>query len=81
MLRQFHEGIQTRVQNDREYSELFPVATGVKMGCVMTPTLFSMMFSDMLTDAFQDADASVRYQIPLWWQVIQPTCMDVTSQS
>ena len=35
----------------------FPVTNGVKQGCVMAPTLFSMMFSAMLTDAFQDVDA------------------------
>ena len=27
---------------------------GVKKGCVLAPTLFSMMFSAMLTDAFRD---------------------------
>ena len=55
--RQFHDGKQTRVQNDGEYSEPFPMTNGVKQGCVMAPTLFSMMFSAMLTDAFQDVDA------------------------
>ena len=58
MVRQFHDGMQARVQNDGEYSEPFPVTNGVKQGCVMAPTLFSMMFSAMLTDAFQDVDAS-----------------------
>ena len=29
---------------------------GVKKGCVMTPTLFSVVFSAMLMDAFQDSD-------------------------
>ena len=63
MVRQFHDGMQARVQNDGEYSEPFPVTNGVKIGCVMAPTLFSMMFSAMLTDAFQDVDAGfpIRY--------------------
>ena len=56
MVWQFHDGMQARVQNDGEYSEPFPVTNGVKQGCVMSPTLFSMMFSAMLTDAFQDVD-------------------------
>ena len=56
-VRQFHDGMQTCVQNDGEYSEPFPVTNGVKLVCVMAPTLFSMMFSAMLTDAFQDVDA------------------------
>ena len=54
MVRQFHDGMQASVQNNGEYSEPFPVTNGVKQGCVMAPTLFSMMFSAMLTDAFQD---------------------------
>ena len=57
MVWQFHDGMQARVQNDGEYSEPFPVTNGVIQGCVMAPTLFSMMFSSMLTDAFQDVDA------------------------
>ena len=57
IVRQFHDGMQTRVQNDGEYSEPFPVTNGVKQGCVMATALFSMMLSAMLTDAFQDVDA------------------------
>ena len=62
--RQFHDGMQARVQNDGEYSELFLMTNGVKQGCVMAPTMFSMMFSAMLTDAFQDVDAGfpIRYR-------------------
>ena len=52
MVRQFHDGMQVRVQNDGEYSEPFPVTNRIKQGCVMAPTLFNMMFSAMLTDAF-----------------------------
>ena len=37
---------------------------GVKQGCVKAPSLFSMMFSAMLTNAFQDVDAGfpIRYR-------------------
>ena len=40
------------------------MTNGVKLGCAMAPTLFSMMFSAMLTDAFQDIDAAfpIRYR-------------------
>ena len=64
MMRQFHDGKQARIQNDGEYSEPFPVTNGVKQGCFMAPTLFSMMFSAILTDAFQDVDAGfpIRYR-------------------
>ena len=61
MVQQFHDGMQARVQN--EFSEPVEVTNGVKQGCVMAPTLFSMMFSAMLMDAFQDSDTgfSIRY--------------------
>ena len=52
MVRQFHDGMQARVQNDGENSEPFPVTNGFNQGCVIAPTLFSMRFSAMLTDAF-----------------------------
>ena len=57
MVRQFHDGMHARVQNDGKYSEPFPVTNRVKQGCVMASSLFSMMFSAMFTDAFQDVDA------------------------
>ena len=64
MVRQFHDGMQARVQNDGEYSEPFPVTNRVKQGYVLAHTLFSIMFSAMLTDAFQDVGAGfpIRYR-------------------
>ena len=59
MVRQFHDGMLARVQNDGEFSDPFPVTNGVKQGCVLASTLFSMMFSVMLTDAFQDGDNGI----------------------
>ena len=64
MVRQFHDGMQARVRNEGEYTEPFPVTNGVKQDCVFAPTLFSMMFSAMRIDAFQDVDAGflIRYR-------------------
>ena len=61
MVRQIHDGMLARVQNDGDFSDSFPVTNGVKQGCVLATTLFSMMFSAMLTAAFQDGD----YGIPI----------------
>ena len=47
------------VQNDGEFSDPFPVTNGVKQGCVLASTLFSIVFSAMLTDAFQDDDNGI----------------------
>ena len=55
-VRQFYDGMLARVQNDGEFSDPFTVTNGVKKSCVLASTLFSMMFSAMLTDAFQDSD-------------------------
>ena len=63
-LRQFHVGTLARVQNDGEFSDPFPMTKGVKQGYVLAHTLFSMMFSAMLTAAFQDGEngISIRYR-------------------
>ena len=60
--RQFHSGMLARVQS--EFSDPFPVTNGVKQGCVLASTLFSMMFTAMLTDAIQDGnnDIPIRYR-------------------
>ena len=64
MVQQFHDGMQAHVFDEGESSALFPVISGVKQGCVLAPTLFSMMFSAILTDAFHDSgpDIDIRYR-------------------
>ena len=42
MVRQFHDGLLTRVQNDGEFSDPFPVTNGVNQGCVLASTLFTI---------------------------------------
>jgi len=59
VVRQLHQGMQARVQDNGEMSQPFPVSNGVKQGCVLAPTLFSIMFSAMLADAFRDADVGI----------------------
>ena len=73
-MRQFHDGMHARVKNDVEFSEPFEVSNGVEQGCVMAPTLFSMMFSAMLMDVSEDSDTVFFFfnQVPLLWQFIQP---------
>ena len=59
MVRQFHDGMLARVQNDGEFSDPFPVTNGTKQGSLLAPILFSMMVSAMLTAAFQDGDNGI----------------------
>ena len=56
--------MKARNQNDGEFSEHIEVTNGINESCVMTPTLFSMMFSIMLMDAFHDSDTGfpIRYR-------------------
>ena len=62
MVRQFHDGMLARVQNDGEFTDPFPVTNGVKQGCVLASTLFSMIFSAMFTDAFKDGDIGIPFR-------------------
>ena len=65
MVRQFHDGMMVTVRDDGEESDPFPVTNGVKQGCVLATTLFSMVFSAMLLDAFRDDEEEslpVRYR-------------------
>ena len=59
IVRQFHDGMNARVQDGGAFSEPFPVTNGVKQGCVLAPTLFSIMFSAMLSDAFREETIGV----------------------
>ena len=55
IVRQFHAGMLARVQDNGETSEAFPVTNRVKQGCLLATTLFSLMFSAMLSHAFRDS--------------------------
>ncbi|VDL87585.1 unnamed protein product [Schistocephalus solidus] len=54
MVRQLHDGMMARVTDTGKVSEAFVVTNGVKQGCVLAPTLFDLMFSAMLMDAYHD---------------------------
>ena len=45
--------MMARVLDDGNALDPFPVTNGVKQGCVLAPTLFSLLFSAMLMDAFR----------------------------
>nr|VZI11553.1 unnamed protein product [Spirometra erinaceieuropaei] len=60
MVRQLHDGMMARVTDNGAISEAFAVTNGVKQGCVLAPTLFSLMFSAMLMDAYRDERPGIR---------------------
>ncbi|VDN11865.1 unnamed protein product [Dibothriocephalus latus] len=51
---QLYDGMIVLVTDDGMVPEAFAVTNGVKQGCVLSPTLLSLMFSAMLTDAYRD---------------------------
>nr|VZI50330.1 unnamed protein product [Spirometra erinaceieuropaei] len=60
MVRQLHDGMMARVTDNGAVSEAFAVTNGVKQGCVLAPTLCSLMFSVMLMDAYNDERPGIR---------------------
>ncbi|BHF85243.1 hypothetical protein SprV_1002840600 [Sparganum proliferum] len=60
MVRQLHDGMMARVTDNGAVSEAFAVTNGVKQGWVLAPTLFSLMFSAMLMDAYRDERPGIR---------------------
>nr|VZI27981.1 unnamed protein product [Spirometra erinaceieuropaei] len=60
MLCQLHDGMMSRVKDNRAASEEFAVTNGVKHGCVLAPTLFSLMFTAMLMNAYRDERPGIR---------------------
>ncbi|BHF81455.1 hypothetical protein SprV_0702458500 [Sparganum proliferum] len=60
MVRLLHDGMMARVTDYGAISEAFAVTNGVKQGCVLAPTLFSLMFSAMLMDVYCDERPGIR---------------------
>ena len=54
MLESLHTGIMVNVSNGGEVSDMFAIANGVKQGCVLAPTLFSIFMSGKLEETFRD---------------------------
>ena len=55
----FHENMKATVQFDGTISDSFDINCGVKQGCVLAPTLFSIYFAALLQYAFQDSPGDV----------------------
>ncbi|KAJ1088137.1 hypothetical protein NDU88_001296 [Pleurodeles waltl] len=65
MVCKFHNYMLARVVDNGHSPDAFPVTNRVKQSCVLAPTLFSMMFSATLSDAFCDDEETsikIRYE-------------------
>ena len=54
IIKQLHVGMMERICADRKESDGFEVTAGVKQGCVIAPSLFSLFFAAMLKEATED---------------------------
>ena len=69
---QFHDGMLASVQIDGEFSEPFPVANGVKHGCVLASPLFSLMFICNVHRCFPGWWKKYTYKFSFRWEPFQP---------
>nr|VZH99935.1 unnamed protein product [Spirometra erinaceieuropaei] len=60
MLRQLHDDMMIRVKDNGVISEAFAVSNGVKQGCVLAHTLFSLMLTAMRMEAYRDGHPGIR---------------------
>ena len=67
MVIQLHENQRGQIRLNGDLSEPFPISNGVKQGCVLAPTLFSLLFSMMVRQATEELDDEdgvyVRYRL------------------
>ncbi|BHF79831.1 hypothetical protein SprV_0702295400 [Sparganum proliferum] len=54
MIRHLQNGTSVRVTNNGAVPDAFVSVSGVKLGCVSAPALFSLMLSVMLLDAYRE---------------------------
>ena len=62
LVRELHDGMQAKVVQGKDISSEFAVTNGVKQGCVLAPTLFSLYLTAMLHVAFKDIHKGVYIQ-------------------
>ncbi|VDL99084.1 unnamed protein product [Schistocephalus solidus] len=60
MVHQLHDGMTVRITDNETVSEAFAVTNGVKQRCVLAPTLYSLMLSAMMRDAYRDEQPGIR---------------------
>ena len=62
LIESFHSNMKGTVQFNGNLSEPFDMCSGVKQGCVLTPTLFGIFFALLLRHAFGTAQEGIYLQ-------------------
>ena len=63
MIECLHTGMMVNIRKGGEVSDTFAITNGVKQGCVLAPTFFSIFLSAMLEEAFRDMGGGGRIYI------------------
>ncbi|VDM04759.1 unnamed protein product [Schistocephalus solidus] len=85
MVLQLHDGIMARVTDNGMLPQAFAVTNGVNQGRVLALTLFSLMFSGMLMDAYCDERPGIHFACRTDGHLINsrrmqaPTCSSTTT--
>ena len=69
-----------RVLDDSEQPEAFPLTKGVKQSCVLAPTLFSLMLSAMLTDAFRESKPGINITLRTDGKLFNPRRLEAATK-
>ncbi|XP_076467654.1 uncharacterized protein LOC143298657 [Babylonia areolata] len=80
IVRQFHDGMMVKILDDRDKSEAFPVTNGVTEDCVLAPTLFSKVFSPVLTDAFCDCEERIHIRYRTDGRLFNLRCLQAVTK-
>ena len=68
LIRSFHDEMEVSVNNGGILTEPFKVETGVKQADLLPPTLFSVLFSIVLNDAFRDCNQGIYIRYRRFWK-------------
>nr|VZI36125.1 unnamed protein product [Spirometra erinaceieuropaei] len=68
------------VHIEETLSEALAVTYGVKQGCVLSPTLFSLMFSIMLMDAFRGGHTGIRIVYSTIGHFLDSLCIQILTR-
>lgn len=59
MIESFHKDMKGTIWHDGSFSDPFPIKSGVKQGCLLTPALFGIFFSLLLSHALSQPKEGV----------------------
>ena len=65
MIRLFHDGMTGHILSSGNVTDAFVISNGMKQGCILSPVLFNVFFTCMLSHAVQDLEKGVyiRYHL------------------